>query len=89
MRIAVVGPTHPHKGGVAAHTTRTAQALADAGHDVHLVSWSRLYPSAPYPGEQAVPGGEPEADPAPAVRAARVVAARRPAPAEGALGSPS
>jgi glycosyltransferase involved in cell wall biosynthesis len=62
MRIAVVGPTHPYKGGVAAHTTRTAQALADAGHEVHLVSWSRLYPSALYPGEQAVPGGEPEAE---------------------------
>ena len=27
MRIDVVGPTHPNKGGVAAHTTRIAQAL--------------------------------------------------------------
>jgi glycosyltransferase involved in cell wall biosynthesis len=60
MRIVVVGPTHPYKGGVAAHTTRTAQALADAGHDVDLVSWSRLYPAVLYPGEQAVPAGEPE-----------------------------
>ncbi|HVN12277.1 MAG TPA: hypothetical protein VMT69_09290 [Kineosporiaceae bacterium] len=28
MRIVVVGPTDPCKGGVAAHTTRMASALA-------------------------------------------------------------
>ena len=63
MRIAVVGPTHPYKGGVAAHTTSLARHLADAGHDVHLVSWSRLYPKALYPGEQAVPDGDPDLPP--------------------------
>jgi len=42
MRVALVGPTHPYKGGVAAHTTQTAHELAAAGHDVTLVSWSRL-----------------------------------------------
>src|SRR5918912_3400337 len=62
LRIVVVGPTHPYKGGVAAHTTRAAQVLADAGHDVDLVSWSRLYPSSLYPGEQAVPAGEAEVE---------------------------
>lgn len=65
MRIAVVGPTHPLKGGVAAHTTAVAQHLARAGHDVALVSWHRLYPRALYPGEQAVPGGVPDDEPFP------------------------
>lgn len=60
LRLAVVGPTHPYKGGVAAHTTTLAHELADAGHDVTLVSWSHLYPSRLYPGEQAVPGGAPD-----------------------------
>lgn len=60
MRIALVGPTHPFKGGVALHTTATAHELAAAGHDVRLVSWSRLYPRRLYPGELTVPGGEPE-----------------------------
>lgn len=60
MRVAVVGPTHPFKGGVAAHTTATAQHLADAGHDVDLVSWSRLYPARLYPGEQTVAGAGPD-----------------------------
>lgn len=63
MRIALVGPTHPYKGGVAAHTTQTAHELAAAGHDVDLVSWSRLYPDRLYPGEQAVPDGGPDLPP--------------------------
>jgi glycosyltransferase involved in cell wall biosynthesis len=63
VRIALVGPTHPYKGGVAAHTTQTAHELAAAGHAVDLVSWSRLYPGVLYPGEQAVPGGAPDLPP--------------------------
>jgi glycosyltransferase involved in cell wall biosynthesis len=63
VRIAVVGPTHPYKGGVAAHTTSLAQHLAAAGHDTVLVSWSRLYPHGLYPGEQAVPDGDPDVPP--------------------------
>ena len=50
LKVALVGPTHPYKGGVAAHTTALAHELTDAGHDVTLVSWSHLYPSALYPG---------------------------------------
>ncbi|HET8614864.1 MAG TPA: glycosyltransferase family 4 protein [Actinomycetales bacterium] len=58
--MAVVGPTHPFKGGVAAHTTELAHRIAAAGHDVDLVSWSRLYPTLLYPGEQQVPNGDPD-----------------------------
>ena len=60
MRVAVVGPTHPFKGGVAAHTTELAHRLSSAGHDVDLVSWSSLYPRLLYPGEQQVPAGAPD-----------------------------
>ena len=63
MKIGIVGPTHPYKGGVAAHTTQTAHELAAAGHDVQLFSWSRLYPNRLYPGEQAVPDGGPDLPP--------------------------
>ncbi len=76
LRVAVVGPTHPFKGGVAAHTTTLAHELADAGHDVTLVSWSHLYPSLLYPGEQAVPGGAPDVPPFP--RTLRVLSWARP-----------
>jgi glycosyltransferase involved in cell wall biosynthesis len=60
VRVAVVGPTYPFKGGVAAHTTELARRLALAGHDTDLVSWSRLYPSLLYPGQQVVPDGAPD-----------------------------
>jgi len=76
LRVALVGPTHPFKGGVAAHTTTLADELAEAGHDVTLVSWSHLYPSVLYPGEQAVPAGAPDVPPFP--RTLRVLSWARP-----------
>jgi glycosyltransferase involved in cell wall biosynthesis/SAM-dependent methyltransferase len=65
LRIAIVGPTHPHKGGVAAHTTMLAHHLADAGHDVTLVSWAHLYPSKLHHADVSVPDGQPEVPPFP------------------------
>jgi len=76
LKVALVGPTHPYKGGVAAHTTALAHELTDAGHDVTLVSWSHLYPSALYPGEQSVPGGSADVEPFP--RSLRVLSWARP-----------
>ena len=61
----MVGPTHPYKGGVAAHTTELARQLSVAGHETDLVSWSHLYPERLYPGEQAVPDGVPDLAPYP------------------------
>ena len=51
MRIAVIGPTYPFKGGVALHTTQLALELAQAGHRVELQTWSRQYPKLLYPGQ--------------------------------------
>ena len=61
MRIALVGPAHPYKGGGARHTTELARHLAAAGHDVVLVSWRAQYPRRLYPGQQTVdvPDGAP------------------------------
>jgi glycosyltransferase involved in cell wall biosynthesis len=66
-RVAVVGPAHPFKGGVAHHTMTLAQRLGDAGHEVEIVSWSRQYPARLYPGEPFVQG-EPELDDMPPIR---------------------
>ncbi len=62
MRIVLVGPTHPAKGGVAQHTTLAAHELAARGDDVTLCSWASQYPKFLYPGEVAVPGETPEID---------------------------
>lgn len=58
MRIALVGPTFPYKGGGAHHTTELAHRLAAAGHEVVLESWSAQYPGFLYPGQQTI--SEPE-----------------------------
>ena len=62
MRIALIGPAHPYKGGGARHTTELAHWLAEAGHEVVLESWNRQYPAGLYPGGRQtvdVPEGEP------------------------------
>jgi glycosyltransferase involved in cell wall biosynthesis len=61
MKIALVGPAHPYKGGGARHTTELARHLAAAGHDVIIESWRAQYPRRLYPGQQTVdvPEGEP------------------------------
>lgn len=61
MKIAIVGPAHPYKGGGARHTTELAHRLAAAGHDVIIESWRAQYPKRLYPGQQTVdvPEGEP------------------------------
>ena len=62
VRIALIGPAHPYKGGGARHTTELAHRLAAAGHDVVIESWSKQYPAGYYPGGQQmveVAEGEP------------------------------
>jgi glycosyltransferase involved in cell wall biosynthesis len=61
VRIALIGPAHPYKGGGARHTTELALRLAAAGHDVVIESWRAQYPRRLYPGQQTldVPEGEP------------------------------
>lgn len=58
MRIAIVGPAHPHKGGVAQYTTQLAHQLAAGGHEVVIETWSHQYPKLLYPGQLTVT--EPE-----------------------------
>jgi glycosyltransferase involved in cell wall biosynthesis len=61
VRIAIVGPTFPYKGGGAHHTTELAHRLAGAGHSVDLESWKAQYPAFLYPGQLTIsaPEGEP------------------------------
>jgi glycosyltransferase involved in cell wall biosynthesis len=61
VRIAIVGPTYPYKGGGAQHTTELAHRLAAQGHDVVIESWRAQYPAFLYPGQQTIsaPEGTP------------------------------
>ncbi len=74
MRIAVIGPTHPYKGGISQYTTELAHQLTAAGHDVRLESWSHQYPKRLYPGRLTV--DKPELPPFPGTH--RALSWRRP-----------
>ena len=50
MRIAVIGPTYPYRGGIANFTTLLTKALREE-HEVLLISYSRQYPKWLFPGK--------------------------------------
>jgi glycosyltransferase involved in cell wall biosynthesis len=49
VRVAILGPTFPHRGGIAHYTTLLARALARS-HETTIISFSRLYPGLLFPG---------------------------------------
>lgn len=61
--VAVVGPMHPYRGGIAHFTEMTVEGLSKRGHAVWPISFSRQYPELLFPGETQF---EPD-DEAPAV----------------------
>lgn len=58
MRVTVIGPTHPYKGGIAQYTTELAHQLDQSGHQVRIESWSHQYPRLLYPGQLTVAAPE-------------------------------
>ncbi len=51
MKISMIGPVYPYRGGIAHYTTSLATALKHAGHDLKMISFKRQYPAFLYPGE--------------------------------------
>lgn len=50
MRISIVGPAYPLRGGIAHHVFWLRQQLAARGHCVQVISFRKLYPSLLFPG---------------------------------------
>jgi glycosyltransferase involved in cell wall biosynthesis len=50
LKIVLVGPVYPFRGGIAHYTTMLARALS-AEHQVEVVSFTRQYPRWMFPGE--------------------------------------
>ncbi|MCS6968868.1 MAG: glycosyltransferase [Cytophagales bacterium] len=50
MRLLIVGPAHPLRGGIAAFNERLASALQQEGHQVHILSFAYQYPKWLFPG---------------------------------------
>lgn len=51
MKISLIGPVTPYRGGIAHFTTLLAKKLIEAGHDVQVISFKKQYPAWLYPGE--------------------------------------
>lgn len=50
MRISIVGPVYPYRGGIAHYTTILTRELRRLEHEVLLISFKRQYPNWLYPG---------------------------------------
>jgi glycosyltransferase involved in cell wall biosynthesis len=51
MKIVILSPAHPLRGGIAASSERLAQELLTAGHEVVLFSFKLQYPGFLFPGK--------------------------------------
>lgn len=51
MKITILGPAHPYRGGIAALNERLAKELVSEGHEVNIVSFTLQYPSFLFPGK--------------------------------------
>ncbi len=50
MKIVVVGPAHPYRGGIAHFVDRLALGMLERGHTVDVVTFTRQYPGFLFPG---------------------------------------
>jgi len=60
MKVSIVGPVYPYRGGIAHYTTSLTQALSAFGHKVQVISFQRQYPGWLYPGKSDL---DPSRDP--------------------------
>lgn len=51
MKIIIVGPSHPYRGGIAAFTDRLAAEFVTENVDVELYTFTLQYPSILFPGK--------------------------------------
>ncbi len=50
LRVSLVGPAYPYRGGISHYNTCLAGELSKR-HDVHLINFTRLYPEFLFPGK--------------------------------------
>ena len=51
MKISLIGPVFPYRGGIAHFTTLLAKKLMEAGHEVQVISFKKQYLAWLYPGK--------------------------------------
>lgn len=51
MKIAIIGTSHPYRGGLASYNERMAEEFQNEGHEVTIYTFSMQYPKLLFPGE--------------------------------------
>ncbi len=51
MKIVILGPAHPYRGGIAALNERLAEELRKEGHEVLIYTFTLQYPASLFPGK--------------------------------------
>lgn len=63
MKISIIGPAYPYRGGIAAFTDRLSYAFASEGHEVQVYTFTLQYPSFLFPGETQFSDAKPPKGP--------------------------
>jgi len=51
MKVVILGPAHPYRGGIAALNERLALAMGRDGHNVRIITFTLQYPGFLFPGK--------------------------------------
>ena len=51
MKIVIIGPAYPYRGGLATYNERLAQEFIKEGHDVKMETFTLQYPALLFPGK--------------------------------------
>ncbi|MCH7817942.1 MAG: glycosyltransferase [Candidatus Marinimicrobia bacterium] len=51
MKVILVGPSHPYRGGISHYNTRLYKEFIKKGHDCSILNFKRMYPSIFFPGK--------------------------------------
>ena len=62
MKIVILGPAHPYRGGLATIMETMARTYARRGHEVRIVTFTRQYPEFLFPGKSQTVDTPPPAD---------------------------
>jgi len=62
MRLTLIGPVFPYRGGIAHYTGLLARSLLEHNHNIQLISFKRQYPAWLYPGKSDREPGQPPVD---------------------------
>jgi hypothetical protein len=51
MKVTIIGPSYPLRGGIAHHVYYLERELTARGHTVQVISFRKLYPGLLFPGK--------------------------------------